>query len=264
MKTISFIIPVYNEENRLYKTQEALMKLKLPRELKLEEIIFVDDGSTDKTVKAIRYFVHIMKKYNIQKGTKYRVIKYKENQGKGYAIRRGMLAARSDYALFFDADMSTPLKELNHFLPLIKDDVDVIIGTRKHRLSNVVRSQSMLRAKLGQGFTLLTGTVLSMNLTDYTCGFKAFGRNARLNIFADCQINRWAFDAEILYLAHKYGFSVAEVPVVWKNDEFTKVKLHKDVYLTLVDLSRIISLHRVAPVFAPLKRQLALQLNPSR
>lgn len=261
MKTISFIIPVYNEEKRLYKTQEALMKLRMPRGLKLEEIIFVDDGSTDKTVKNIRYFIHIMKKYKIQKDARFKVIKYQQNQGKGYAIRQGMLAARADYALFFDADMSTPLKELNKLMPQIDKNVDVVIGTRKHRLSQVIRSQSAVRAKLGQGFTLLTGTVLNMDLTDYTCGFKAFSRQARLAIFTNCQINRWAFDAEILFLAHKYGFTIAEVPVVWKNDDLTKVKLHRDVYLTLVDLTRIIALHRIAPAFSLLSKQISLQFN---
>lgn len=234
------------------------MKLKLPRGLKLDEIIFVDDGSKDKTVKSIRYFIHVMKKYKIQKGANYRVIKYSQNQGKGYAIRRGMLAARSDYALFFDADMSTPLKELNHFMEYIKQDVDVVIGTRKHKDSKVIRSQSVFRAKLGQGFTLMTGTLLGMDLTDYTCGFKAFSKNARIAIFANCQINRWAFDAEILYLAHRYKMSIAEVPVVWRNDEYTKVKLHKDVLLTLLDLSRIIGLHIIAPALSFPKRQVAL------
>ncbi len=261
MKTISFIIPVYNEEKRLYKTQEALMKLKLPRGLKLDEIIFVDDGSKDKTIKSIRYFIHVMKKYNIQKGANYKVIKYSQNQGKGYAIRQGMLAARADYALFFDADMSTPLKEINHFMRYLKQDVDVVIGTRKHKDSKVIKSQSVLRAKLGQGFTLMTGLLLGMNLTDYTCGFKAFSKNARLAIFTNCQINRWAFDAEILFLAHKYDMSLQEVPVVWKNDESTKVKLQKDVFLTLSDLSRIIGLHIIAPAFYPIRKQFSLQYN---
>lgn len=261
MKSLSFIIPIYNEEKRFYKTQEALMKLKLPRGLKLDEVIFVDDGSTDGTVKHVRYFVHIMQKYNILKGAKYKVIRYRKNMGKGYAIRRGMLAARSDYALFFDADMSTPLSELNNFVKHMESGVDVVIGTRKHRLSRVIRRQSTLRAKLGQGFTLLTGTILNMNLTDYTCGFKAFSKDARLAIFTSCQIDRWAFDAEILYLANRYSFSVTEVPVVWKNDEFTKVKLHRDVYLTLLDLSRIIAIHMIAPSFSLAKRQIAMQFS---
>ncbi len=151
MKTISFIIPVYNEEKRLYKTQEALMKLKLPRGLKLDEIIFVDDGSKDKTVKSIRYFIHVMKKYKIQKGANYRVIKYSQNQGKGYAIRRGMLAARSDYALFFDADMSTPLKELNHFMEYIKQDVDVVIGYQKTQRLQGYKKPISVSCQIGSG-----------------------------------------------------------------------------------------------------------------
>lgn len=259
MKTISFIIPVYNEERRLLKTFTALRELQLPHDLKLEEIIFVDDGSTDYTVSILNYLISVIKESSLYKehGTEYKILSYPVNQGKGYAIRQGMLAAQSEYALFFDADMSTPMSEVKHLMPQIRQGMDVVIGTRKHKDSRVTRAQSLFRAKLGQVFTSMTGFIFNMELTDYTCGFKAFSQRARLAIFTDCRINRWAFDAEILYLAHKYGMSVKEVPVTWQNDEFSKVKLHRDVFLTLLDLSKIIGMHIIAPSFSLLKGQIS-------
>lgn len=263
MKTISFIIPVYNEERRLLKTFTALRELNLPADLKIEEIIFVDDGSTDYTVSILNYLISCIKESSLylKHNTQYKILNYEANQGKGYAIRQGMLEAKSDYALFFDADMSTPMNELRRFMPQIRQDTDVIIGTRKHKDSKVTIHQSLLRAKLGQGFTAITGFVFGMNLTDYTCGFKAFSRRARQAIFADCRINRWAFDAEILFLAHKYKATIEEVPVAWANDEFTKVKLHRDVILTLVDLSQIIKFHIVNPALSLARGNISLILN---
>src|SRR5437762_432977 len=104
MKKISFVIPFYNEENRIEKTFKALNALVLPVGLKLENIIFVNDGSKDKTLLKLNEF-----KKKSKFGSKVNIVTYKINQGKGYAIRRGMLESKSDYTLFFDADMSTPL-----------------------------------------------------------------------------------------------------------------------------------------------------------
>jgi dolichyl-phosphate beta-glucosyltransferase len=241
MNTLSFVIPVYNEEQRIQKTFWALKELRLPRGLTLEKIIFVDDGSQDATLmllkKAKKTLENIMKK----KGYKATVtiLSYANNRGKGYAVTTGMKASDSDYTLFFDADMSTPLSEIKKIQPFIANGVEVIIGTRKNGKSTVVRHQPLVRELLGKGFTFLTQRILNTYVTDFTCGFKAIKRNAKNVIFARTTIERWSYDAEILFLAQKSGFSMQEVPVVWSNDDRSKVNLLIDIPKTLLELVMI-------------------------
>jgi dolichyl-phosphate beta-glucosyltransferase len=197
MITVSFIIPVYNEEKRLGKTFTALKIVRVPCGIRLTEVIFVNDGSTDTTASLIKEFSKHDKRV--------RVISYTPNQGKGYAVRQGMLAATGDYALFFDADMSTPLSQIKKFLPYMKNHTDVIIGTRKKGSSTVIRHQPLYRELLGKCFTRLTQFVLQVDVTDFTCGFKAFSQSARLAIFPCSIINGWGYDVEILLLAKKMG-----------------------------------------------------------
>jgi dolichyl-phosphate beta-glucosyltransferase len=115
-----------------------------------------------------------------------------------------------DYALFFDADMSTPLSQINNFLPYMENHTDVIIGTRKNGESAVIRHQPLCRELLGKYFTKLTRFVLEVDVTDFTCGFKAFSQSARLTIFPRSIINGWVYDAEILLLAKK----METIPIV--------------------------------------------------
>lgn len=236
MKTISFVIPVYNEEKRLKKAFNALEKGFSFAGIKLEKIIFVNDGSTDKTVLKIK-----AEKTILQKATKAKVeiVSYFRNMGKGYAVRQGMFASNSDYTLLFDVDMSTPLSEFGKFMPFIEKKIDVIVGTRKNGHSTVVKHQPLYRELLGKGFTLLSNTILNTWVTDFTCGFKAYSRYAKNEVFSRAFINRWGYDAENLFLARKLGFSIEEKAVKWTNDERTKVNLFRDLPQTLLDLFRI-------------------------
>ncbi len=238
MKTITFVIPVYNEEKRLDKTIKALKEVKLPAGLKLEKIIFVNDGSTDKTVQVIE---KVAKSKTI--AFPISLLTYKQNKGKGFAIRQGMRIASSDYNLFFDADMSTPLSELKKFMPFMDKNIPVLVGTRKNGKSTVVVHQPRMRELLGKGFTKITQISLNCWVTDFTCGFKAFSRKATLAIFSQSTINGWGYDAEILYLATKQGFSLQEIPVLWSNDERTKVKLYKAIPQTLSEIVTILYTH---------------------
>lgn len=236
MKTISFVIPFYNEEKRIKKTIESLLKGFSFAGLKLEKVIFVNDGSKDNTEKII----HLYKKQLEKKlQAKIKIIKYKKNKGKGYAIKQGMLVSKSDYTLMFDVDMSTPLNQLKKFIPYIKKNYDLIVGTRKNGKSTVIKHQPLYREILGRGFTLLTNLILNTWVSDFTCGFKAFSKFAKNRIFEKTIINRWAYDAEALYLAKKMGLDIVEVPVLWKNDPDTKVDLAKDLPETFKDLLRI-------------------------
>lgn len=256
MKTISFVIPVYNEEKRLAKTFAALDSAVLPRGFKLAEIIFVDDGSTDKTYNMLQEFV-LRSTNNVLGGntkhiipnTLYKLISYKPNRGKGYAVRCGMLESSADYTLFFDADMSTPLSELEKFVQYMKKNVDVIVGTRKNGHSTVIQHQPWLREKLGRGFTLLTQVALNTWITDFTCGFKVFSKRSKDIIFPMTQINRWGYDAEIIFLAAHNKLSIVEKSVTWTDDPRTKVKLSKAIPETLKELAQIRWTHSIKPVF---------------
>lgn len=239
MKTISFVIPVYNEEKRLTKTFAALSELALPRGLKLNEIIFVNDGSNDNSKLKI-------KNSKLKKDYKIKLVTYRKNRGKGFAIKQGMLESDADYTLFFDADMSTPLSQIAKFMPAIQKDVDVIIGTRKNGHSTVIVHQPLVREMLGRGFTKLTQILLQSKVTDFTCGFKAFSRKATNAIFPQSIINGWGYDAEIIYLASKNNFSTTEVPVAWSNDARTKVSLFKAVPTTLLEIGTIVYKHSLS------------------
>ncbi len=236
MKTISFVIPVYNEEKRIGKALQALRRGGYLYGLKLEKIIFVSDGSTDKTVTILKQSRKSLQ--NCLK-TKVEIIAYKKNRGKGYAVKRGMLSSTSNYALFFDCDMSTPLSELKKFLPQFKKGSDVIVGTRKNGRSTVIEHQPLYRELLGKCFTLLSNISLNTWVSDFTCGFKAFSRQATKEIFSSAQIEGWGYDAEILFLARKFGYKLPEVPVIWSNDERTKVDLKTAVFQTLYELYQI-------------------------
>lgn len=271
MRSISFVIPLYNEEKRIEKTFDALRQTQglfprgpaqrvLSEGLKLSEVIFVDDGSTDATfekiqkwvtsVSSIQYRVYRAKNNNTGYSilnTQYSVISYKPNRGKGYAIRQGMLESKSDYTLFFDADISTPLKEVEKFAPLVESGIDVIVGTRKNGKSTVIVHQPLYRELLGKIFTQLTRLFLQVDVTDFTCGFKAFSKKAIVSIFPKAQISGWGYDAEILFLAKKAHLSMQEIPVIWSNDERTTVKLSSAIIRTLWELLKIRFYHSVKP-----------------
>lgn len=236
MRTLSFVIPVYNEEKRLKLTIDALKGATIPHGLKLEEIIFVDDGSKDDTVKTIKAAkASIARKLK----AKVHIIAYPRNKGKGYAVRAGMLSTTTDYALFFDADMSTPLSELRKFAEPMRHGVDVVIGTRKNGKSTVIIHQPLYRELLGKCFTLLSQIVLNTWVTDFTCGFKVFSKQAIEDVFGHATINRWGYDAEIVFLAKKIGYKIIQIPVVWSNDPRTKVKIYDAVFQTLKELYEI-------------------------
>ncbi|OGG02476.1 hypothetical protein A2W14_01585 [Candidatus Gottesmanbacteria bacterium RBG_16_37_8] len=251
MKTISFVIPVYNEEERLAKTLIALKGLSLPRGLKLETVIFVNDGSTDSTLKILNNFKKQLEK---RLKSEVKIISYKVNKGKGYAISVGMCKSSSDYSLFFDADMSTKISEIKKFLPFIRKNIPIIIGTRKNSHSTVIRHQPFLREMLGRGFTLLSNIVLNTWVTDFTCGFKAFSTDAKDVLFPKLKINSWGFDAELLFLGRIKGFEFVEVPVIWSDDRRSKVKIWKDLPKSLIDLFSIRLNHTIPkPAFSFVK-----------
>jgi glycosyltransferase involved in cell wall biosynthesis len=230
MTTLDLIIPTYNESARLKLTFQALNSFVPPRGIRINKVIFINDGSTDNTLKKIRS-AHL-------KFPK-KILSYSRNQGKGTAIKLGFLNARSDYALFLDADMSTPLTELNKLTTYIRQNIPIIIGTRKNGHSTVTVHQPWIRKHLGKIFTLLSQIILNTWITDFTCGFKAFSRPAYTTIAPLMTINRWGFDSEIIFLAKTLNFPIQEKSLTWADNPATRVNLGLDGFRSLKELFQI-------------------------
>ena len=236
MKTLTIVIPVYNEQKRIGKALNALEQGFSFPGIKLERVIFVNDGSKDRTVaiinRSVKKLQSILKAY-------IDIVSYSQNKGKGYALRTGMAQATSDYVLFMDADMSTPLSEFRNFLPFIKENVPVVIGTRKNGHSTVIKHQPLIREILGHGFTFFSQVILNTWVTDFTCGFKLFSREAKDVVVNKARINGWGYDAEFIFLARTSGFAMRECPVIWSDDRGSKVHIVQAVINTLCELIMI-------------------------
>lgn len=223
-KKLSIIIPIYNESGRI---QIGLMEICKWHKLQPQwEFILVNDGSTDDTAKQIKQYKFI------------KLISYPVNQGKGYALKQGVLEATQPLILLSDIDWSTPLTELPKLFQKITT-ADLVIGSRKMAGAEVTQHQPWWRELLGKQFTNLSRTWLGLNVSDVTCGFKLFKGSLARKLFGLLKINRWSYDAEILYLAKKLNYKIKEVPVRWQNDEKTKVNLIRDIFGSLNDLWQI-------------------------
>ena len=221
---LSVVIPVYNEAKRLPQALDICR-----RAAKANpgwEFIFIDDGSTDSTRKLIQ-------------STQFKLVADSKNQGKGHAIKLGVQSAITSLILITDVDFSTPLSELKKFFPV---SADIIIGSRKTKGAQITLHQPWWREWLGRQFTNITNLWLGLHVSDITCGFKLFKTAAAKKLFSLSKINRWGYDAEILFLAKKLGLTLMEVPVVWENNPQSKVSLTKDILRSLKDLW-IIKLH---------------------
>lgn len=225
MLFLSVIIPVFNESKRLDNLDKVISYLESKKDLK-SEIVVVNDGSTDETLS-------LLKKLKEMK-----IISYNKNRGKGFAVKTGMLGASGDYRLFLDVDLSTPIEELEKVLQQIPK-FGVIIGSRKTDSAKVLVKQSFLRENLGKGFTKLSQIILQVGVSDFTCGFKCFSKEAAEAIFNKVRVDRWGFDSEVLFLSKKYGYTVKEVPVSWANDKNTKVRFPQDIFNSFAELITI-------------------------
>lgn len=214
---LSVIIPSYNEEQRLPKTlQEVDAYLKQQSSYDYE-IIVVNDGSKDNTAGVVE----------AMKGeiTNLRLIDNKENHGKGWVVRQGMLEAKGDLRVFMDADNATSIDQVEKMWPEFEQGYDVVIGSRDIKGAVIAVRQSWFRQLLGEIFNLIVQVMAGLwGIWDTQCGFKGFTREAAEAIFPRCKINRWAFDVEILAIAKKLGLKIKEIPVRWVNDAQSKVK----------------------------------------
>jgi len=213
---LSLIIPVYNEEKRISKTIIAIDAYLRKAGYKYE-IIVVNENSTDKTSEVVHELMKEIPHLSIFDNP--------ENHGKGYAVREGMTEGKGEYLVFTDADLSTPIQELEKMIPLFKQGYDVVIGSRDVKGAILDPPQPLLRRVLGDLFKLYRKIVLGMwEIEDTQCGFKGFTKKATEDVFPLCKVNGFAFDPEILILAKKKGYKIKEMPITWKNDLESKIR----------------------------------------
>ncbi len=227
---LSLVIPAYNETACLARNVATILAHVDEAGLSAE-LLIVDDGSTDDT-RAVAE--------GLAAGdARVRTLANPENAGKGSAVRQGMLAAGGDPVVFLDADLSTPIATLQPMLAAFAAGADVVVGSRRVAAAQIAVHQPWLREFLGRGFTWLTRLWLRVPLADFTCGFKGFRAHAVRPIFERQQLDDWSFDAEICYLARRFGYSIAQVPVVWSNDPESKVRVGAALFRSVLGLWRI-------------------------
>jgi len=213
---LSVIIPAYNEEKRLGTTLAEIVRYLSGQDFTFE-ILVVDDGSTDTTAEVVM---------SVSPGI--RLLKNPENKGKGYSVRRGMLESVGKYRLFTDADMSTPIEEVEKFWPLLENGCDVVIASRALPESQVEIHQSWLREHCGRAFNKIVRIVAGSEFKDTQCGFKIFAKNAAQTIFSRQTIDGWGFDTEVLHIAKKHKLRVKDVAVRWRNSPDSRLRLLQD------------------------------------
>jgi len=212
---ISVIIPCFNEEERLPNTLKQIeFYIKNNKKFSFE-IIIVDDGSRDKTIKIATDFQ--------KKNPHVKIIKNGQNRGKGFSVRRGMLESRGDFSLFMDADSATKISELDKFLPFL-EKYNILIGSRHLSTNSIKVKQTILRRIAGFFAHKLIHLFIIPSIKDTMCGFKVFDKKSRI-LFKKQLNKRWGFDYEILYLAKKFDFKVKEIPIFWEDDKRSKVTL---------------------------------------
>lgn len=227
---VSLIIPAYNEEKRIGKSLEQIFQFCNAQALPYE-IIIVDDGSVDGTASLIR------QKFAGRR--QLRIIRQPKRAGKGAALKRGMVEGLGQYIFFSDADLSVPIATLPALLSELQQGSDIAIGSRRAPGAKIEVHQPFLRESLGRVFTFLSNFVLGLAYRDVTCGFKGFRREAARELFSRQRLQSWSFDSEILFIARLKGHRVREIPVSWRNDEATKVRLWKDVATSFLGLLQI-------------------------
>lgn len=224
---LSLVIPAYNEEQRIGDTLR-LAQAYLSRQAYQSEIIVVDDGSQDRTAVLVQTVFPDV-----------RVISYERNRGKGYAVKTGMLAATGEYRVFCDADGSTRIEEVGKFWPRFEAGADIVIGSRALPESDIQIRQHYLRESMGRMFNVLVKLLLREQFLDTQCGFKGFTAESARLLFPRQRLDRFTFDAELLYIARKHGLRVEETPVIWCNVPHSRVHLVWDSLRMFADLIRI-------------------------
>lgn len=224
---VSIVIPAYNEEERIVPTVGAIAA-HVASAVPSFELLVADDGSSDGT----RARLEALGLVNLH------VVASEVNVGKGDAVRRGMLAARGRHVLFADADQSTPIEQLDRLLAVASEGFDVVIGSRAADGASEA-NKSGLRKAVSAASRATVRRALRLDISDTQCGFKLFSHRAAQDLFSRQTITGFSFDLEVLYLAQRAGYEIAEVPVEWHDAIGSKVEPAKEIQRFLRDIAVI-------------------------
>ncbi|HOR65152.1 MAG TPA: glycosyltransferase family 2 protein [Candidatus Sumerlaeota bacterium] len=226
---LSIVIPMYNEEKRIGDTLHKILDFMKDKNYSWE-IVAMDDGSRDRSIAVAK---------EILGGEPHRVIPNEHNMGKGATIRRGMLEAKGDLRLFTDADLSTPIEELDKLMDSIDKGYQVAIGSRALKESQLLLRQPWYREMMGRTFNVFVQILHLPGIKDTQCGFKLFTKEAAEAVFPLQSMKGFCFDVEILALAKRFGYRIVEVPVRWIDSPQSKVNPIKDSAKMFWDLLRL-------------------------
>jgi glycosyltransferase involved in cell wall biosynthesis len=232
LRSLSIVIPAYNEEKRLPQTLETVVGYLSGRGLDFVEVLVVNDGSKDGTGRVAR-----------EAGQRWPMVKVLDNpgnRGKGYSVKHGMLKAQGEWVLFSDADLSAPIEELVQLEKAVDESgASVAIGSRALNRDLIGVRQSVFRETAGKFFNLLMRILVGLRFWDTQCGFKLFRKDAVNDVFSRVTTDRFGFDVEALFIAKLKGHKTVEVPVRWNHAEGTKVSMFGDSIDMFLDLVRV-------------------------
>jgi len=234
---LSVVIPAYNEQANLQAGVLEKVHQYLKRQSYSSEVIVVDDGSTDQTLKLLKPW---------GKKSSWQVIA-NPHQGKAATVKTGILAAQGQLVLFTDFDQATPLSEIEKLLPFIKKNYDIVIGSREVKGSQR-EGEPWYRHLMGKVFNFSVQLLTIRGIRDTQCGFKLFTRSIAQKLFQQLvvysngqekQAFTGAFDVELLFLAQKHGYKIAEVPVHWRHVHTERINPINDSIRMFCDLLRM-------------------------
>ena len=225
---LSIVIPAYNEEARLPGSLEAIASFVRTKSYSVE-VLVVDNNSKDRTGAIIADFA---RRYAFVRGI------FEGTQGKGAAVRTGILTAQGEYRFICDADLSMPIEQVDRFLPPNLADYDIAIASREIR-GAVRYNEPWHRHLMGRVFNTIVRLIAVPGLQDTQCGFKMFRGEVAEKLFPLQTMNGWSFDVEILYAARRWGFRIVEVPIDWYYSDRTRINPLRDSIDMFIEVLKI-------------------------
>ncbi|HRI03676.1 MAG TPA: glycosyltransferase family 2 protein [Pyrinomonadaceae bacterium] len=231
--SVSIVIPAFNESERIVAPLRTILEFVEAGETAYE-VIVVDDGSSDDTSEVARRI------FAERPGVATNVIRYEKNRGKGFAVNTGLQAATADIAVFTDADLSTPITEMDKLVDPIKSgEFDVTFGSRALDRSLIGSRQPWIREQGGRVVNRIIRIMSGLDFADTQCGFKAFNMDKFRPLLDVMAIDRFGFDIEFLYVASYHGLRLAEIPVRWNDVAGSKVSPLRDTRRMMGELAQI-------------------------